>query len=140
MINQLFTFPSTIERLRQEPLGQHIEAYARFVAEQGYAPNSIRSQIVVIEDFGRWLHQKHIDVSSLDSGTTDRFLRTRRRPVAIRRGEARALDRFLLLLRQRGVVQLRPGQPIGTARQRVVEEFRRYLLQERRLSPSTPHN
>jgi site-specific recombinase XerD len=140
VINQLFTFPSTIERLRQEPLGEHMDAYARFVAEQGYTSNSIRSQIVVIQDFGRWLRQKHIDVSSLDSDTTDRFLRTRGRPVAVRRGEARALDRFLFLLRQRGVVQHRPDQPIETARQRVVEEFRRYLLQERRLSPATPHN
>jgi site-specific recombinase XerD len=118
-----------------------MDAYACFVAEQGYAPSSIRSQIVVIEDFGRWLRQKHIDVSSLDRGITDRFLRTCRRPVAAaRRGEARTLDRLLLLLRQRGVVQLRPDQPIETARQRVVEEFRRYLLQERRLSPATPHN
>jgi site-specific recombinase XerD len=140
VINQLFTFPSTIERLRQEPLGEHLDAYARFVAEQGYAANSIRSQIVVIADFGRWLRQKHIDVSSLDSGITDRFLKIFRRPDAVRHGEARALDRFLLLLRQRGVVKRRPGQPIETARQRIIEGFRRYLLQERRLSPSTPHN
>lgn len=129
-----------IERLRQEPLGGHMDAYVRFVAEQGYTPNSIRSQIVAIEDFGRWLRQKHIDVSSLDTDTIDRFLRTRRRPVAVRRGEARALDRFLFLLRQRGVVQHCPDQPIETARQRVVEEFRRYLLQERRLCPATLHN
>jgi len=140
VINQLFTFPSTIERLRQEPFGEHMDAYVRLVAEQGYAPNSIRSQIGVIEQFGRWLRQKQIAVSSLDNGVTDRFLRTRRRPVAVRHGEARALDRFLLLLRQRGVVQLRSDQPIETAQQRVVEGFRRYLLQERRLSPATPHN
>lgn len=140
MINQLFTSSSTIERLRQEPLGEYLDAYAGFVAEQGYAPNSVRSQIVVIADFGRWIRQKHIDVSGLDSGIVDRFLRTRGRPDSVRHGEARALDRFLLLLRQSGVVKLRHGQPIETARQSVIEGFRRYLLQERRLSPATPHN
>lgn len=140
MINQLFTFPSTIERFRQDPLGEYLDTYARVVAEQGYARNSIRSQIAVIADFGRWLHQKHIDVCSLNSDITDRFLKTLRRPDGVRHGEARALDRFLLLLRQRGVIKQLPDPPIETAQQRIIEGFRRYLLQERRLSSSTPHN
>jgi len=70
----------------------------------------------------------------------DRFLKTRGRPDGVRRGDARALNRFLSLLRQKGVVKADQGLPMETPRQRVVEGFRRYLLQERRLSPSTPHN
>src|SRR5436309_2634389 len=46
VINQLFTFSSTIERLRQGPLSEHLDAYAGAVAEQGYAHHSIRQQIV----------------------------------------------------------------------------------------------
>jgi hypothetical protein len=45
VINQLFTFPSTIERLRQGPLSEHLDAYAASVAEQGYGLSSIRQQI-----------------------------------------------------------------------------------------------
>jgi site-specific recombinase XerD len=129
-----------IERLRQEPLGKHLEAYADYVAEQGYALSSIRSHIVVIADLGRWLHQKHIQLSALDSDMVERFLKTRGRPDAVRHGEARALHRFLSLLRQSGVVKPSREQPIETPRQRVIEGFRSYLLQERRLSPATPHN
>jgi site-specific recombinase XerD len=129
-----------IERLRQEPLGKHLEAYADHVAEQGYALSSIRSHIVVIADLGRWLHQKDIQLSALDSDMVERFLKTRGRPVAVRHGEARALHRFLSLLRQSGVVKPSREQPIETPRQRVIEGFRSYLLQERRLSPATPHN
>jgi site-specific recombinase XerD len=129
-----------IERLQQEPLGKHLEAYADFVAEQGYALRSIRSHIVVIAELGRWLHQKHIDLSALDSDMVGRFLKTRGRPDAVRHGEARALHRFLSLLRQSGVVKPSREQPIETPRQHVIEGFRRYLLQERRLSPATPHN
>ena len=140
VINQAFTFPNMIERLRQEPLGKHLEAYADFVTEQGYALSSIPSHIVVIADLGRWLHQKHIDRSALDSDMVERFLKTRGRPAAVRHGEARALHRFLSLLRQSGVVKPCREQPIETPRQRVIEGFRRYLLQERRLSPATPHN
>ena len=140
MINQLFTLPSTIERLRQGPLDEHLDDYASVVAEQGYAQNSIRNQIVVVADLSVWLQQKRIDVSNLDSKVVDRFLKTRGRPDGVRRGDARALNRFLSLLRQKGVVKADQGLPMETPRQRVVEGFRRYLLQERRLSPSTPHN
>jgi len=64
VINQLFTLPSTIERLRQGPLDEHLDAYASVVAEQGYALNSIRNQIVVVADLSVWLQQKRIDVSN----------------------------------------------------------------------------
>ncbi len=137
MINQLFTFSSTIERLRQGPLSQHLDAYAVTVAEQGYAHDSIRQQIVVIADFSRWLNQKQIDLPSLDSEVVDRFLRLRRRQHRVRRGDAKALDRLLTMLHQIGAVK--PHQPpvADNARSKITKEFQRYLLQERGLSPLT---
>jgi hypothetical protein len=71
VINQLFTFSSTIERLRQGPLNEHLDPYAAAVAVQGYAHDSIRQQIVMIADFSRWLEQKHIDVQALNSKVVD---------------------------------------------------------------------
>ena len=137
MINQLFTFSSTIERLRQGPLSEHLDAYAAAVAAQGYTRHSIRQQIVVIADFSRWLKQKHIDVQALDNKVVDRFLRHRHRPQRVRRGDPKTLQRLLAMLRQIGVVK--PTQPpvLDTVQSRIVAEFRRYLLQERGLSPST---
>jgi site-specific recombinase XerD len=79
VIDQLFTLPSTIERLREGPFQKHLDAYAAVVTEQGYAPNSVRSQIVVIADFGQWLQQRHIEVASLKGSVMDRFLKTRGR-------------------------------------------------------------
>ena len=79
MINQFFTFSSTIERLRQGPLSEHLDAYAAAVAEQGYGRHSIREQIVVIADFSRWMKQKHVALQALDNKVVDRFLRSRRR-------------------------------------------------------------
>ena len=137
MINQLFTFSSTIERLRQGPLSEHLDAYAAAVADQGYTHHSIRQQIVVIADFSRWLKKKQIDVQALDSKVVDRFLRLRRRQQRVRRGDPKALQRLLTMLRQIGVVK--PAQPpvADTAQSRIVAEYRRYLLQERGLSPLT---
>ena len=137
MINQLFTFSSTIERLRQGPLSEHLDAYAAAVADQGYTDHSIRQQIVVIADFSRWLKQKQIAVRDLDSKVVIRFLRHRHQPQRVRRGDPKTLRRLLNMLRQLGVVK--PDQPpvADNAQTRIVAEFRCYLLQERGLSPST---
>jgi site-specific recombinase XerD len=140
VISQLFTLPSTIGRLRQGPLEKHLDDYAAVVAGQGYAPNSIRSQIVVIADLSQWLQQKHIEVASLDGKVMDRFLKARGRQSGIRRGDGRTLSRFLAFLRQTGAVKAEPEQVVESRRQRVVNGFQHYLLQERRLSPATPHN
>ena len=140
MINKLFTLPSTIERLRQGPLEKYLDAYTAVVAEQGFAPNSIRSQIVVVADLSQWLQQKRIAASSLDRKVLDRFLKKRERQGGIRRGDERALNRLLVLLRQTGIVKPDREHTIESPRQRVINGFQHYLLQERRLSPATPHN
>jgi site-specific recombinase XerD len=137
VINQLFTFSSTVERLRQGPLSEHLDAYAAAVSDQGYTHNSIRQQIVVIADFSRWLKQKQIAVQDLDGKVVIRFLRHRHRPQRVGRGDPKTLQRLLTMLRQIGVVK--PEQPLvaDNAQTRIVAEFRRYLLQERGLSAAT---
>jgi site-specific recombinase XerD len=111
VINQLFTFASTIERLRQGPLSERLHAYAAAVAEQGYAHHSIGRQIVAIADFSRWLKHKHIEIEGLDDQVVGRFLRFRRRQQGVGRGDPKALERMLSMLRQKGVVK--PCQPAG---------------------------
>src|SRR5260370_20140196 len=140
MINELFTLPITIERLREGPLEKHLDAYAAVVAEEGYAPNSIRSQMVVIADLSQWVQQKRIAVPRLDSNVLDRFLKRRGQQDGTRRGDGRTLNRLLALLRQTGVVKPDRERTVESPRQRVINGFQHYLLQERRLSPATPHN
>jgi site-specific recombinase XerD len=137
VINQLFTFSKTIERLRQGPLSEYLDTYAATVAAQGYGRHSIREQIVVIAGFSRWLKQKQIDVQALDSEVVDRFLRLRRRQLRLRGGDAKALQRLLTMLRQKGAVKPHRPLVVDNAQARIVAEYRRYLLQERGLSPAT---
>jgi site-specific recombinase XerD len=127
VINQLFTFSSTIERLRQGPLTDHLDGYAAAVAEQGYTDHSIRRQVVAIADFSRWLKQKHIDVQSLDSKVVDRFLRVRRGQHRVDRGDPKALARMLAMLCQTGIVKQQQPAVADNARSRITSEFRLYL-------------
>jgi len=136
VINQLFTFSTTIERLRQGPLNEYLDAYATGVAEQGYGHHSIRQQIVVIADFSRWLRQKHLEVHDVDGRVVDRFLQIRRREQRVRRGDPKALGRMLAMLRQAGVAKQQQAGQLS-ARAKVIGEFRDYLLQERGLSQPT---
>jgi site-specific recombinase XerD len=140
VINQLFTLPSTIERLRQGPLSEHLDAYAAAVAKQGYTHHSIGRQIVAIADFSRWLKHKHLDIEALDQQVVDRFLRLRRRQQRVGRGDRKALDRMLSMLRQKGVVKPCRPAAVDNARSKVASAFSCYLLQELGRSPSTTKN
>jgi len=140
VINQLFTFASTIERLRQGPLSEYLDTYAASVAEQGYAHHSIGRQIVAIADFSLWLKHKHVEIEALDDQVVNRFLRLRRRQQRVGRGDPKALDRMLSLLRQQGIVK--PCQPAvaDNALSKITAEFHCYLLQELGRSLSTAKN
>jgi site-specific recombinase XerD len=139
VINQLFTLSSTIERLRQGPLSEYLDAYAAAVAEQGYTRHSIRRQIVAIADFSWWLRHKHIELHDLDSRVVDRFLRLRRRQQRLGRGDPKTLQRMLAVLREMGAVKCQPVVA-HTARSKVTAEFQRYLSQDLSRSPSTLKN
>jgi hypothetical protein len=133
VINQLFTLSSTIERLRQGPLNEYLDAYATDVAAQGYGSHSIRQQVAVIADLSRWLKQKDFEARDLDSAVVDRFLQLRRSQHRVRRGDRKTLERLLAMLCQTGVV--RQQQAVETsAHGKVVSDFRDYLLHERGLS------
>ena len=135
MINQLFTLP-TIERIRQGPLSEYIDAYAVAQKERGYADHSIRQQIVAIGYFSQWLKEKHIALGDLDYDTVDRFLRFRQRQLRIRRGDRKTLKAIVAILAEAGIITTR--QPTtGTASSRLVDDFRCYLRQERILSEAT---
>ena len=107
-LNQFFTFSSTIERLRQGPLSEYLDAYAASVAKQGYARHSIRRQIVAIADFSWWLRLKHIELRNLDSRIVDRFLQSRRRQQRLGRGDPKTWQRLLTLLCEKGAVKKSP--------------------------------
>jgi site-specific recombinase XerD len=138
MIKKGFIFPSTIERMRQGPLGKHFDAYSAALVEQGYGHHSVRQQMLVIGDFSGWMKQQGVAVRNLDSSVVNRFLRLRQRQKRVRRGDPVALRRMLAMLSEIGVVKLRPTG--DNDHSKATDGFQRYLLQERGLSPLTLHN
>jgi site-specific recombinase XerD len=104
MLDQLFTLPTTIARIRQGPLSEYIDAFAVAQKERGYAEHSMRQQIVAIGYFSQWLKERHIAPGDLDYDTVDQFLRLRQQQSRIRRGDRKTLKAIVAMLAEAGII------------------------------------
>src|ERR1039457_2293214 len=78
-MNTFFRDRNTIERMKEDSLGQYIVQYASQTRSQGYARQSGRIQIRLVADFSRWLARKGIAAKQLAAQHTSNFLRSRKR-------------------------------------------------------------
>jgi site-specific recombinase XerD len=140
MTNHFFKDPKTVRRLQEGPLGAYIDAYAALLKGQGYSWQSTRIQIRLAADLSRWLDRKGLAANDLNPQRVDGYLRCRKRHLRPHRGDASALKKLLGRLRETGVINDKAPSLVGSAYQRVEEDFKRYLSQERGLSPATQVN
>ena len=133
----LFTFRSTVDRMRQGPLGSYVDAYAARLQEQGYSEESTRTQIRCVADFSRWLKRRGIAADDVDDQALTRFLKYRQRHRHLTRSDASALQKLLALLRERHIARPMPVQRHLNPLARIERDFERYLTQERGRSRST---
>lgn len=117
MTQHFFHDPRTIRRLHAGPLGEHIDALAAQLQEQGYARGSAQQQLRVVAELSRWLQRQGLAFH----------------------GAAAACQTCLRLLRDRGRVAPERPCPLA-ARERVAQAFARYLAQERGLASATLGN
>ena len=135
-MDQFYKDPRTPLRMRVGPLGAYVDALAQQLSEEGYAKASARYALQLVADFGRWLSRRRIIAPRLTQEHLGRYLEYRSRHRHRRSGDAAILRRLLHLLLEKGIVAPVPPVEIAPA-QRLAEEFRLYLQQERRLAPAT---
>lgn len=136
-MEQFFSDPRILIRLRQGPLGQYLDSYAQELSEQGYSHSSGYAQIKLISDFGRWLKLNHLVVEAITSEHTSKYLRYRTRKQCLGRGDAAALKRFLGTLRRKNVIAEEGGTVQSSLAERLTDEFVDYLRKERGLAIPT---
>lgn len=122
---------------------EHWARYKNILAtlsqELGYAPGSIQNQTQLINRFVEWRGRRQTKIHFLDETLVQRFIRSQQNPSSVRRGDAATLYRFLNVLRQRGVVP--PQKKTSLSRkQRLIKNYRQYLLEERGLTQATVVN
>lgn len=140
MTDRFFKFSSTINRLRQGPLGSHIDGFATVLWEQGFSPVWARIQIRFVGDFNRWLDRERIGAQEVNEQVVARYLRHRGQVKPLPPGRAFTLTRLLRMLKEKGITSATQRPIVLSPREAAIDAFRRYLLEERGLSKATLRN
>jgi len=136
MIEEFLKDPRTISRIREGLFGKYLDSFTAELREQGYATFTVRLQVRLIADFGRWLHLNKISLARITDMHAKKYLEQRKqRP---RRDDKFAIKRFLHALRQAGAIATEslPAQTMTPA-EKFTDEYSDYLKKERALAPST---
>jgi site-specific recombinase XerD len=134
---QTFIDADLLDRLRVGPLAPHFDSYLRRIEQEGFLPSSVPMQMYAIARFSNWLQIVRLDLHQVDESAVERFLK--RDPNIVHSGESAPLRRLLALLREIGLTAARPLES-RNCQQRFIDEYRRYLRQERGLAETTLTN
>jgi site-specific recombinase XerD len=142
VIAYFFDRPRIIRRFHDGPLGVYMDRFAQLLRDWGYVRSTARCKLLVVEDFGWWLHRQGLGVDALDERLTERFLQEGKLlGIGLLAYGRAAFREFLILLREIGATP--PPQACHaeeTALERIERDFREYLTYERRLADSTLKN
>ena len=124
-----------MSRLRKDPSGKYLQDYAEQLHREGYARETGRKHLWLCASFSRWVKKNSIPLKGISTKHEDKFLRYRGRWQNRKNCDRAALKRFMILLRQNGVIEEKAicRSPI----EQVTEEFDHYLRKERGLVSRT---
>lgn len=104
MLEQFFSRTGTVHRLRCNLLGPYLDSFSESLLELGYKPTTVRTRLVLLGSFGRWLLGNEIAVPALNEQILDIFLDERRAQGRLHRGLASIIHNLLGYLRDEGVI------------------------------------
>ena len=118
------------------PFARYALGYGAYLVELGYRPRSVAVQLRLVAHLSRWLEERDLEPSALTAPSVGgEFLRARRgRYVDLSGG--RALGPLLGYLRGLGIVP-GLGSAAGSAVERLLADYRDYLVRERGLMASS---
>ena len=108
---------------------------ARISAVQGYKVQPRDRNLRTLAHVSRWMASRGLSVGELTPGRLEEFLEARRREGYHHALSVRAVMPLMGYLRALGVAPP-PGVLVTGKADLVVEEYRRYLLSERALTPA----
>jgi site-specific recombinase XerD len=118
------------------PLAAYAPGFRAELAAQGYAPGSAALQLQLAAELSRWLEAHGLDVNDLTAERVEEFFEMRRARVRVLYVSPRALSLLLGHLNDVGALPApRPVEPTPVGA--FLERYRRYLVEERRLSEGT---
>ena len=135
-MEQFYKDPHTPVRMREGLFGAYVDVFAKQLSAEGYARASSRYALQVVADLGHWLSERGIVVPQLTTKHLERYLDCRSSHRHRRSGDSAILRRLFALLVEQGIVAQEPERE-RTPAERLAQEFRCYLEEERGLAPAT---
>ncbi len=119
------------------PLAPYADGFRDDLGGRGYAARSIGGQMCLVAHLSAWLAGRQLPVGGLSAEVAADFLRVRRAAGHRSGVTSRAVAPLLGYLRGLGVVA-QPGRRVPeTAVEALLEQFRRYLVEERGLAAAS---
>ncbi|MFI5895588.1 tyrosine-type recombinase/integrase [Actinoplanes sp. NPDC051513] len=123
-------------RRKAGALAGQVEGYREWLAQLGYTPSTVRNMLKDLGLVGQWLRREELEVADLCEDRLTAFLAAQRRSGRQRLAGARGWLPLLTLLREAGVAP-EAAQVAATPLDALLGRYRRWMLQERGLSPPT---
>ncbi len=140
MLETLFKKQDSIELLQNNPLVSHLESFAKSLAEDAYAVSTVHSKLLWIVQLGWWLQDEKIAIALLDERIIDTFLKDLRRQGRLRRGQGPTTLRFLVHLRNHGIIPCPDPVCDKSPMAELERQYDKYLRIERGLTTATVVN
>ena len=137
MIDQFCPNPVVLQPLSTDPLRMHIDAVGQLLSQQGYTSSTAKYTMRLLADLSSWLQQHALTATDCNEQLTGDFLQDRYRCRRPHRNDRAALRRLLKHLRDQGVIPIPVVETDTHACAPLVRDFQDYLLQQRRLAPTT---
>jgi site-specific recombinase XerD len=118
------------------PLAPFAEGYRAELARLGFTPGVVKQHLMLMGQLSRWMSSEGLDVGQLTPARLEEFRAARRAGGQRRVPTERSLRLLFDLLRGLGVM---PPPPVVamTATEEFLARYRRYLIHDRGLAPST---
>jgi site-specific recombinase XerD len=117
------------------PLTTHVEGFCGYLAERGYPPESASLQLRLMAHLSWWLEAEGLQAKDLTTARVEGFLGERRTAGYKYLLSSRAPVQLIGYLR--GVGAISSPMTVPTPSEVLVGEYRRHLVVERGLAPST---
>ncbi len=137
MKDQTYTDPATLRRLRTGVLGPYIDSFADLLSDLGYARRTMRCQLRLVADLSHWLQARGLAVQNLNEDKIRESLEELPRNGEFIHHYGAVFRILLEHLRDLGLTPAPKPKIDDSAIGRLVDEFRRYLLQECGLCEAT---
>ncbi len=117
------------------PLAFHMEVFWRFLAAEGYAPQTLSTKCAWVADLSHWLKRRGLPLTELNEERIKQFHARHRNAKG--RGDATTGHQLLDFLRRHSVIAPLTQRTDRSARGQLTRDYERYLSSQRGLAHST---